>query len=132
MKYTGEDLRIINVFETVTKAQIMDFYRYNDQLVFIVKEGMLWLALGRNRSNLDKLRKLYNTKVRIVEYSNNPEIFIKNLLFPIKPREIIIKDKEIVIKANYRDKALIYGREKKNLKALQEILERKGYKLRVE
>ncbi len=131
---TGEDLKLIQLFEALTGVEVMDFYEVNNVLTFIVKEGKIGLALGRNKKNVFRLRELYKKNIRIIEDSSDIERFLKNLIYPVKPLSIEVKDSQIVLRLNRIDKARIIGREKKNLKALQSALSKKGIskELRIE
>ncbi len=126
---SGEDIKIIQLFQALTGAQIRDFYRKENLYIFIVEEGQLPLALGKNKANLRRLQEVYKKKLRIVEFSSDLKRFINNLIFPIVPKEILVEEDKIVLKTNTKqEKAILIGREKKNLKYLRDALMRAGYK----
>ena len=121
-------------FEAVTGAKVIDCFELNDRLLFIVDQGYLAKALGREKSNIAKLSKMFNKKLKIVEFKPDPVLFVKNLISPLKPKSIELHDKTVqVIVKNPKIKGLILGSQKKNLKAYQDALNMhfKGLKIEV-
>jgi N utilization substance protein A len=99
------------------------FYNKNQQLVFIVKEGEGKKAVGKNGMNIRKLDRLLNKKLKIIEFNEKAEEFAKNVIYPLKSPEVRLENETLIIKTDSTQlKALLLGREKANLKELQEIV----------
>ncbi len=126
MKLTldNDTLRLISLFEKITRARVKDCFEYKGKLTFIVEQGELGKALGKNKSNLVKIEKLLNRKVKIVSYHPDKLRFITNLLAPLKVLEI--KEEEpgiITIKGpDAKTKGLMIGAKAQNLRATEEIV----------
>jgi transcription antitermination factor NusA-like protein len=69
---------------------------------------------------------LIGKTIKIFEYAPNLERFVKNLI--PQANEIKIEDKEgrkiVEIRVEKKDRALVIGRDSKNLKLFKEILHR--------
>lgn len=124
MKFTIETLGYIKYFENITKTNVKDcFIDKNNNLVFIISQNQLSKALGKNASNIKKLGFKFKRRIKIIEYNLQPEIFIKNCIYPLKPFEIKKQNNKIIIKADStQQRALLLGRNKQNLKALQDLV----------
>ena len=64
-------------------------------------------------------------KIKIVEFSSDVLQFIRNMIYPLKTKDI--KNEEGIIKITGNDtktKALLIGRESKNLKNLRNVVKR--------
>ena len=117
----------ITTFENITGTNVKDcFINKNSQVVFVVKTGQGSRAVGRNASNLKKIEKLLHKKIKIIEFNENPGEFVKNAIYPLKSPEIKLNEnKEVTIKTDSTHlKALLLGRDKANLKELQEIVKK--------
>ncbi|MBD3204187.1 NusA-like transcription termination signal-binding factor [Candidatus Woesearchaeota archaeon] len=116
--YDARLLKLMNLFEKITKANLKDcFIDDNSLLTFIVKENEIGKAIGKNARNVKKLERLLKRKIKIVEYSSNVTKFVKNLVSPLKPDEIVKENSIIKIKSrNTRTKGLLIGKNSKNLK----------------
>lgn len=116
----------ITTFENITKTNVKDcFFNKNKNLVFIVKEEQGKRAVGKNGVNIRRLERLLHKKIKVIEFNNNPEEFVKNIIFPLKSPEIKLNEKELVIKTDSTQlKALLLGREKSNLNELQSIVKK--------
>ena len=69
----------------------------------------------------DALKK----KLRIVEFGETPEEFVKNFVYPVKIAEIKIEDKEITIIGGERSiRSMLIGRDGKNLKLINKAVNR--------
>ena len=124
MKFTIETLGYIKYFENITKTNVKDcFIDKNNNLVFVIKQGQLLKALGKKAFTIKKLGFKFKRRIKIIEHNENPEIFIKNCIYPLKPIEIKQIDNIITIKADStQQRALLLGRNKQNLKALQNLV----------
>lgn len=114
----------INTFENLTRTNVKDcFYNKNNQLVFIVKEEQGRKAVGKNGMHIRKLERLLHKKIKIIEFNENICEFVKNVIYPLKSPEIKLENDTLIVKTDSTQlKALLLGREKANLKELQEIV----------
>lgn len=123
--YDTSLIQYINLFESLTKAKIKDCLLYNEQLTFIVQEGNLKKALGQNNAKIKKLQYLVKKKLKVVEFSPKLEVFTLNLLYPLRPKSILLKDNALYIYTQgTKQKGLLIGRDSKNLTALKLALSR--------
>lgn len=123
MKLNLQEIQHINLFERITHAKVKDCI-IDTEITFILEEGNVKRALGENNSNINKISKLINKKVNIIAFSESPEKFINNLLYPIKTK-IELRDNNIYITAkNLTIKGKVYGREKENLKKIKYLTQK--------
>tara|TARA_Y100000310_G_scaffold305179_1_gene345048 strand:+ start:828 stop:1250 length:423 start_codon:yes stop_codon:yes gene_type:complete len=114
---------LITTFEKITRTSVIELLERNKQLIFIVKEKQAGKAVGKAGSNIKRLILLLKKKIKVVEFSENPEKFLKNLISPIIPESITKQNTILTIKtSNPQDKGKLMGRERQNLKFISEIL----------
>ncbi len=131
MKLTQDSIQYINLFERLTRANVKACF-INAQLIFIVEQGYMSKAIGKNGINVKKFENLVNKKIKIVEYSKDPVIFVKNLIFPLKIKEAVLNNDLIEIQADTNTKALLIGRNSQNLAHLNDIIKNYfNYKIKV-
>jgi N utilization substance protein A len=122
-KVDMETLRLIALFEQVTGARVKDCVTYKERLTFIVEEGQLWRALGKERANLLKLERLLNQRVKIVEFNPDKIQFIVNLIHPLRPLDMREEDGIVTIKgSDTKTKGLMIGARAQNLRATEAIV----------
>ncbi len=120
-----ESMRLINMFENITRAHVKDMFTFKDRLTFLVGEGEVGKAIGKNRVNLLKLEKLLKQRIRIVEFHPDKLKFIISLLYPLKVMEIDEEDGVVTIKGpDTKTKGLMIGSRAQNLRATEEIVRR--------
>lgn len=129
MKFTLETLGYIKYFENITKANVKDcFIDKNNNMVFVVNSGEASKAIGKSAENIKKLSFKFKKRIKVIEYSEIPEIFVRNCIYPLKPLEIKAQvspenTQTVIIKADStQQRALLLGKNKQNLKALQELV----------
>ena len=115
--YNADSLKIMTLFEKVTRTRLKDYFvDNNDLMTFVIDEAFLGKAIGKQASNVKKLEQLFKRKIRLLGFSNNLAKFVKNLIYPVKA-EIEQQEKIVVIKANEtKSKAMLIGRNQINLK----------------
>lgn len=78
VELTGEDLKLLNLFESVTGVMPSDMARMEEGIVFLVDEASLGKAIGKKGANIQKLRQKFNNKnVLISRDDDDPEHFIR-------------------------------------------------------
>lgn len=123
--YDVDMIKSMNFFENTTHARVKDAFYLKDILTFVVFEGDMFKALGKNLSNLHKVENLLGKKVKIVEYNSDIIKFITNLLYPYKVSEIKQDGKLIVISdQDTKTKGLIIGAKAQNLRAYESIVKK--------
>ncbi len=127
-----QSLRFMTLFENVTKTQIKDCLEYSDTIYFIVNPGQLQFAIGKSGSKIKRLRALLKKNIKIIEYSPDFKIFIKNIFRDFSIKDVRIEDsndgknKIAYVSVDLRDKGKIIGRDSRNLKIAKEIVNRHG------
>jgi len=120
-RYSIELIEYMNFFEKATKVRAKDCF-LNDELCFIVDAGQSRRAVGQGGANIGRLCRRFNRKIRIVEFSPKPCNFILNLLRPLRVKNIREDGKKVIITAdNTQEKGKIFGRDKQNIKRVQDI-----------
>lgn len=125
MKYDSQTLKIISLFEKITRARLKDIQLQENKYIFIVEEGNYKKALGKELKNLKKLEELLGQKVKIVEFKQDVQNFIKNLIYPLKPDSIEVMDDVVMIKSqDNKTKGLLIGARAKNLRFYEEVVQK--------
>jgi len=125
MKIDNALIQYINLFEKITRTRVKDCIQDNDKLIFIVEEGEISKALGKNGINIKKIASLTKKKLKVIDFNSKIERFIKNLINPVQAEKIEVKDNVVEIFVSSRqDKGLLIGRDRNNLKFLKSMLEK--------
>jgi len=124
--FDTETIRLLTLFESMTNAPVRDCFIDNDVVYYIVEEGKIGLAIGKNGNSIKNVEKVIGKKVKVFEYSSKPEKFVKNLITQCKEINII-NDKGMIkveIKVSRSDKGFVIGRGGEKIKIYKEILKR--------
>jgi len=124
--FNTETIRLLTLFENITNAPVRDCFTNNDVVYYIVEEGKIGLAIGKNGSSIKNVERVIGKKVKVFEYSNKPERFVKNLIPQCKEINVIEEKGEIrvEIKVNKNDRGFVIGRGGEKIKIYKEILKR--------
>jgi N utilization substance protein A len=124
IRYDADVMKIIALFEGSTGARVKDCIS-NERLIFIVEENEIGKAIGKKGNNIKRLENVLKKKIRVVGFSHDVLQFIKNLLYPLQIANIENNDGCVTITGpDTKTKALIIGRDKKNLNNLTSIVKR--------
>ena len=123
-----ETIRLITLFENLTGAGVRDCLVDSAASVvyFVIEEGEVGKAIGKNGSIVKKTENLIKKGIKVFEFSNDAEKFVRNLI----PQINLVKLKNengrnvMDIWVDKRDKAVVIGRDGKNLKIFKELLQR--------
>ena len=116
-----ETLQIISMFQKLTGCTVVDSIA-NEELYFVVAEGQFGMAVGKNGSKIKNAEKVFKKQIKIFEYAQDVEKFIKNIVPDVQ--EIKRSENEIIIKVKPADRSKIIGKDGKNIKTINRFLER--------
>jgi len=125
IKYDINIMKYMSLFETLTQSKLKDCIINEEKVIFIVEENQIGKAIGKSGVNVKKIENILNKKIKIAEFSSNVLQFIKNFIYPLKPRDVKEENKIITIfGADTKTKGLLIGRDAKNLNNLKSIVKR--------
>jgi N utilization substance protein A len=122
-----ESIRLITLFENLTGTAVKDCLIDNscNTVYFLIQEGKVGMAIGKNGGSIKHVERLIKKNIKVFEYSDDLNKFIKKLI--PQSLEVKIKNGEkisVEVKVDKKDKAVVIGRDGKNLKLYKELLQR--------
>lgn len=124
IKYSQDLMKFMSIFESITQAKLKDCIK-DKYLIFIVQENQIAKAIGRNGNNVRKVQDILKKKIKIVEFNPDILIFTKNLISPLKAKDIKIDGDVVIIQGeDTKTKGLLIGRDAKNLREYESIVKR--------
>lgn len=126
--FDTDTIRLVALFENVTKAPVKDCFvnDSNDTVYFIVDEGKIGLAIGKNGKSVKNIEHLIKKSVKVFEFSKDLVTFAKNLIPYVTGASVKTKGNEIIVEVNVdkKNKAMVIGRDRKNLDLYKKVLMR--------
>jgi len=126
IKYDLNLMKFMSFFESLTNTRLKDcFIDKNSLLVFVVEENQIAKAIGKKGVNVKNIKEKLNRKIKIVEFNPHLEIFIANLINPLKAKEIKIDEKIVtIVGPDTKTKGLLIGRNGQNLRNYEGVVKR--------
>jgi len=130
VKLTTEGIRYIALFESLTQAIARDCYvdDENDRVIFVVKNGDMGLAIGKNGNNINRVKKSIGKHIEIVEYSDEVDEFVANALQPVfvKKVQVIVKEnrKLAYVEVMSKDRGIAIGKNGRNIQKAKVLAHR--------
>ena len=126
IKFTPELMGFMSVFQRITNANLKDcFVDNNLTLTFVVNTGELGKAIGKKAINIKLLEKAFKKKVRIIEFHQEIEKFIKSIVYPSKIDAIEVQDEIVTIQpTDSQSRGYLIGRAASNLRNYEKIVKR--------
>ena len=90
-----------------------------DKLVFVVEPGQANRAVGKGGENVIRLKNQTGRNIQVVEYSDDPETFIKNV--EIESRGNVL---HATVTVDPKVKGRAIGKNGRNLKLARDIVNR--------
>jgi len=125
IKFDVETMKYISLFGKITKVNAKDCFKQDNKLIFIVDEGRAGMAVGNKGKNIKKLEKLLKKKIKIIEHNKDLIEFVKNVIYPLKAKEI--KEEEgiiTIVPVDNKTRGYLIGREASNLRNYEKIVKR--------
>ncbi|MBC7108274.1 MAG: NusA-like transcription termination signal-binding factor [Methanomassiliicoccales archaeon] len=126
--FTEETLRYISLFESITKTRVRDCLETEDKLVFVVNPGQANKAVGKGGENVIRMKNATGKNIQVIEYSDEPEEFIRNVFYNYNVQSVKIENRGNIIHATVtvdpKVKGRAIGKNGKNLKIARDIVNR--------
>ena len=126
MKFDTETIRLMVLFENLTGASLRDCVVDEDVIYFIVDEGKIGMAIGKDGTSVKNAEGVINKTIKLFEFSSDLSKFVKNLIPKAIGVTVSNEDDKIIveIKVDKSDRPMVIGRDGKNLKTFKELLKR--------
>jgi N utilization substance protein A len=128
IKFTEDTLRYISLFETLTRTRVKDCMETEDKLVFVVEPGQANRAVGKAGENVINLKNHTGKNIQVIEYSDDPETFIRNVFYNYNVQSVVIENRGTIVHATVtvdpKVKGRAIGKNGRNLKIARDIVNR--------
>ncbi|MEK6945141.1 MAG: NusA-like transcription termination signal-binding factor [Thermoproteota archaeon] len=121
IKLTTDQMRLMSLFQNVTGATARDCIEdeKQDRVIFVVNSGKMGLAIGKGGSHIRTLQNIVKKNIEIVEYSDDPAEFLKNILNSKLVSEVKLNKRadgtmQAIVLVDPRKKGIVVGREGRN------------------
>lgn len=125
---TGETLQQMALFQERTGVEPLDCVESETKVIYVVPEGQVGRAVGKAGQTVNRLRRLLNKEVQVVEYSSDPAGFIENVFRNYGVREVTLEDREDHVHATVAvdplKKGRAIGKEGRNLRLARDLISR--------
>ena len=115
-------IKTISLFQSITGAVVKDYAETEDDMYFVVREGEYGLAVGKDGSKIKRAENIFKKSIKVFEYSDNLEQFVRNLI--PEAQQISIKNKSIRVRIAASDRAKVIGKGGSRVKVLESFLAR--------
>ncbi|MBI2136004.1 NusA-like transcription termination signal-binding factor [Candidatus Woesearchaeota archaeon] len=133
IKLDANSLKLMTLFETITRANLQDYFEVDGIKYFVVQKGEIGKAIGRQGANIRRLQDFMKCSIKIVEHSDDVLEFIKNLIYPLKLYSAEVKQENrdnknidvVYLEAvDIKTRGLIIGRNASSLRNLEKAIQR--------
>ena len=121
IKLTTDQMRLMSLFQNVTGATARDCVEdeKQDRIIFVVNAGKMGLAIGKGGSHIKTLQNIVKRNIELVEYSDDPTVFLKNMLNSKLVSEVKLNKRadgslQAIVLVDPRKKGIVVGREGRN------------------
>lgn len=124
-KLTSDSLRTMKLFGSICGSEPLDCFDVEESIIFITASGQTGKAIGKNGTNIKRLRNTLNKDIKIIENADSVNGLIENYLFPIKTKSIEEEDSVVKIKlSSGKERRLLLSNNQKELKKLKKTISR--------
>ena len=127
IKFVLNTIKYISLFESLSDTKVKDCFPNEGRLIFVVEQGMVGRALGKDSRNLRRIENMIKKKVKIIEFSETMQRFFTNLIFPARIADYSYDEDKKIIKVTAEDsmsRGFLIGRAATTLRNLEKIMQR--------
>ena len=121
IKLTTDQMRLMSLFQNVTGATARDCVEdeKQDRVIFVVNPGRMGLAIGKGGSHIKNLQNIIKRNIELVEYAEDPTVFLKNMLNAKLVSEVKMNKRadgtmQAIVIVDPKKKGIVVGREGRN------------------
>ena len=103
----NDDIKTISLFQQITGSSVLYCENDVDIIYFIVGNGQYGMSVGKGGEKIKKAEKKFGKKIKIIEYFENSEEFIKNMIPSYKDVQIEENKAKVIIKNGFFNKKQI-------------------------
>jgi len=116
-------------FEKITHVMPSDYLSTETSIIFLVSRDSLGKAIGKQATNIDKLKLVFRKRVVVVADSDDPEAFLRNFFGNIEIFHIEIRDimgeKAMLVTIDEKNRGIAIGRDGERIKAAKVFMKKK-------
>ena len=128
LSFDTETIRLMTLFENIMHVRVKDCVldSKNNTVYFIVEEGMIGIAIGKNGSSVKYAERVIGKTIKLFEFSNNLVEFVKKMIPQTTAIKVRTENNRVTIELHVekRNRPIVIGREGRNLKLYKELLKR--------
>jgi N utilization substance protein A len=125
IKFDSDTMKLISLFESLTKVSVKDCIPDAGRVIVVVPHGQASIAVGKNGSNVRRLERMLNRKLKIVEFNSEVTEFTKNIIYPLKAKEVCEQNGEVIITPpDLQTRGYLIGRNATQLRATEALIKR--------
>ena len=125
IKLDPESLGLSTLMERLSGTHVKDCFRDEESIYFIVNSGELGKAIGKGGITVKRVQEELGKKIRIIEYHDNIQVFVRNVIYPLTVERISEEEGSIILRdKNRKTKSLLIGRGGKNLLLINRAVKR--------
>ncbi|MDT8358531.1 MAG: NusA-like transcription termination signal-binding factor [Methanomicrobiaceae archaeon] len=125
-------LRLMSQFESITGAGSRDCIidDRNERLIFVINQGEMGRAIGKQGMSIKNASDVMGKRIEVVEYSGDPEQFIRNCFLPAQVKSIEIRPNEdtgdliAYVDVREEDRGIAIGKAGKNIFKAKRLAQR--------
>jgi NusA-like KH domain protein len=119
--FDTDTIRIITAFENITGTEVRDCI-CSEIIYFLVNPGKIAIAIGKNGQNIKIAEKMLGKPIKVFEWSENNEEFIRNLIPQAQKIEINGDKATVTLKPG--DRGVVIGKSGSKIKIIRMLLRR--------
>jgi NusA family KH domain protein, archaeal len=125
-----EELRYISLLQDLTGAMV---YRAleddnDNRIIYLVDKNDVGKAIGKDGRNVKMLSKMLNKNVEIVEYANEIDNMVRNLLTGVTVLKVEVTERDglktVYVKVKDDEKGKAIGKDGRNVRRARLVLNR--------
>ncbi len=128
IRLSTEGMRYIALFEQLTGASVKDCIIEQSRIIYVIKAGEMGAAIGKNGDHINRVKNTVDKQIDLVEYSDEPDVFIKNAFSPVAVRSVNVTNRNnkrlAYVEVSNKDKGLAIGRNGKNIEKVKLVARR--------